>query len=384
MKEGMLMSEYLNEEFIDFNNDASATSFGWDFQVNAGIYLFLYYIQDATDIKIESKLQDIEITLKDNNKVFAQAKSAQDYTVVKDQKEKFKDAIISLSRNNYVNNKLVYISNIPDTFKRFECYTNNRVISYDDCLDGMKKEIDKTISAIEKSITKKITTQTDKQKIDTLERLKQKVKTFHKENLYICTIRDYYGDGDSRYITISDKILSFLVNTVGLDRDDAISIKEKLLEHWQLTFGHDSTIKDKDFNERVKKNRFMWPIIAYLIDGSLPDIADSLSFVLDESTKRHAERILQSNNSCYHERFEFTNKVLQSYTRFKKELIGQSVNNPEIEFLRKYGKDFEDEFKSLCKDDTELQEYLTKIFLYRIITNHKNVKKVYSKVGVKV
>lgn len=76
MKEGLLMSEYLNEEFCDFNNDASATSFGWDFQVNAGIYLFLYYIQDATDIKIESKLQDIEITLKDNSKVFAQAKSA--------------------------------------------------------------------------------------------------------------------------------------------------------------------------------------------------------------------------------------------------------------------------------------------------------------------
>ena len=27
------MSEYLNEEFCDFNNDASATSFGWNFQV---------------------------------------------------------------------------------------------------------------------------------------------------------------------------------------------------------------------------------------------------------------------------------------------------------------------------------------------------------------
>lgn len=121
-----------------------------------------------------------------------------------------------------------------------------------------------------------------------------------------------------------------------------------------------------------------------MVDGCLPDIADSLSFVLDESTKRHAERILQNNNSYYHERFEFTNKVLQSYTRFKKELIGQSVNNPEIEFLRKYGEDFEDEFKKLSKDDTELQEYLTKIFLYRIIINHRNVNKVYSKVGVKV
>ena len=205
------MSEYLNEEFCDFNNDASATSFGWNFQVNAGIYLFLYYIQDATDIKIESKLQDIEITLNDNSKVFAQAKSAQDYTAISDQKEKFKDAIISLSRNNYKGNKLLYISNIPDTFKSFDGFANNRVISYNDCLEGIQKEIDKTILAIEKSITRKIATQTDERKIDKLENLKQKIKKFHKENLYISTIRDYYGDGDGRYITISDQILSFLV-----------------------------------------------------------------------------------------------------------------------------------------------------------------------------
>ena len=378
------MSEYLNEEFCDFNNDASATSFGWDFQVNAGIYLFLYYIQDATDIKIESKLQDIEITLKDNSKVFAQAKSAQDYTAVKDQKEKFKDAIISLSRNNYKGNKLLYISNIPNTFKQYDNCFNNNVISYTECLKGIKDEIDKTISAIDKSLTDKISKEKDNNKSKKLEQLKNKIDDFHKENLYISTIHPYYGPENTRYTIIGDQIISFLVNTIGLDRDDATSIKQKLLEHWQLTFGHDSTIKDKDFNERIKKNEFVWSVIAYLVDGCLPDIADSLSFVLDESTKRHAERILQSNNSYYHERFEFTNKVLQSYTRFKKELIGQSVNNPEIEFLRKYGKDFEDEFKKLSKDDTELQEYLTKIFLYRIIINHRNVNKVYSKVGVKV
>lgn len=303
------MSEYLNEEFCDFNNDASATSFGWDFQVNAGIYLFLYYIQDATDIKIESKLQDIEITLKDNSKVFAQAKSAQDYTAVKDQKEKFKDAIISLSRNNYKGNKLLYISNIPNTFKQYDNCFNNNVISYTECLKGIKDEIDKTISAIDKSLTDKISKEKDNNKSKKLEQLKNKIDDFHKENLYISTIHPYYGPENTRYTIIGDQIISFLVNTIGLDRDDATSIKQKLLEHWQLTFGHDSTIKDKDFNERIKKNEFVWPVIAYLVDGCLPDIAHSLSFVLDESTKRHAERILQSNNSYYHERFEFTNKV---------------------------------------------------------------------------
>ena len=61
------MSDYINDDIIDFNNDASASSFGWNFQVNAGIFLFLHYIREAEDFKIESKLQDIEITLKNKN-----------------------------------------------------------------------------------------------------------------------------------------------------------------------------------------------------------------------------------------------------------------------------------------------------------------------------
>ena len=68
------MSEYLNEDICQFSNDASASSFGWNFQANAGIFLFLKYMPDAADIKIESISQDIEITLIDERKVFAQAK----------------------------------------------------------------------------------------------------------------------------------------------------------------------------------------------------------------------------------------------------------------------------------------------------------------------
>ena len=67
------MSEYLNEDICQFSNDASASSFGWNFQANAGIFLFLKYMPDAADIKIESISQDIEITLIDERKVFAQA-----------------------------------------------------------------------------------------------------------------------------------------------------------------------------------------------------------------------------------------------------------------------------------------------------------------------
>lgn len=49
------MSEYLNEDICQFSNDASASSFGWNFQANAGIFLFLKYMPDAADVKAEIK-----------------------------------------------------------------------------------------------------------------------------------------------------------------------------------------------------------------------------------------------------------------------------------------------------------------------------------------
>ena len=96
---------------FSFDNDASASSFGWNFQVNAGIFLFLHYIKEAKAIKVESKYEDIEITLKDCKKVFAQAKSSQDECSVGSAKGKFKDAIISLSKIPMQDvNILIYIS----------------------------------------------------------------------------------------------------------------------------------------------------------------------------------------------------------------------------------------------------------------------------------
>ena len=119
------MGDYLNEDYCEFVNDASASSFGWNFQSNAGIFLFLKYIKDADSIKIESKLQDIEINMSDGGKILAQAKSSQDYTVATDKKEKFKDALISLAKFSEYGDQLIYISNIPDTLDSAKnCFDN--------------------------------------------------------------------------------------------------------------------------------------------------------------------------------------------------------------------------------------------------------------------
>ena len=165
------MDDFLNEDYCEFVNDASASSFGWNFQSNAGIFLFLKYIKDADSIKIESKLQDIEINLSNGNKILAQAKSSQDYTIATNKKEKFKDAIISLAKFSSDGEQLIYISNIPDTFDSAKESFNNKIVSYLSCPQGVKDEINQVFESTCNSMRNKISKETDAKKASKTKRI---------------------------------------------------------------------------------------------------------------------------------------------------------------------------------------------------------------------
>lgn len=376
------MKDYLNEEYCEFSNDASASSFGWNFQSNAGIFLFLKYIHNALDIKIESKLQDIEITLVNGSKIFAQAKSAQDYTAAKDKKEKFKDAIVSLSRNPQKNNQLIYISNIPDTFKSANNFFDNSIVSYSSCLSNIKKEIDNTFLSTISSIENKIKKEKLQERKNKLIKIKNKVERFDKSSLFISTINPYFGDEENRYIKISDTVLSFLVDCIKLNRDDAISIKQRLLEHWQLRLEYNSTVSDKSDTKKITKADFAWPIAAFLIDNDLSEISDCLSFTPDKSIFNDVNRIMGLPTSIYHERFEFSNRVLQEFELFKKDVYGKGITQVEKEFIKQHSNQFIEEFRVVSDDN--VTEYLAKAFLFRIINNNRNMQKISAGVGVRI
>lgn len=57
------------------NRNASSVAFGWDFQTNSALLLMLENIADAEKIRVEGDTEDIEITLQDKSKIYAQAKS---------------------------------------------------------------------------------------------------------------------------------------------------------------------------------------------------------------------------------------------------------------------------------------------------------------------
>ena len=185
------LKDYLNEDYCEFVNDASASSFGWNFQSNAGIFLFLKYIKEAESIKIESKLQDIEINLSDGGKILAQAKSSQDYTVATDKKEKFKDAIISLAKFSSFGDQLIYISNIPDTLDSGKNNFDNKIVPYSSCLQGIRDEIDQLFESTCNSIRSKISKAKDAKKALKTEQILKLVEGFDKTKLYISVITPF-------------------------------------------------------------------------------------------------------------------------------------------------------------------------------------------------
>lgn len=376
------MSDYINIETFDFSNDASASSFGWNFQSNAGIFLFLQFIKESKSIKIESKLQDIEIELINGEKILAQAKSACDYSIAKDKREKFKDAIISLAKFNKDAKTMIYISNIPDTLKSAVGVFDNNIVSYESCLSTTKKEIDDIFDSVCNSIANKIDKENDSKKKSKLLDLQRKVKDFDKTKLNLSVVYPFFGDENNRYRVISDSIITFLVDVVNLRRDDAISIKQRLLDHWQLKLQHNSTEPDKGTQKAIEKEEFAWPIAVYLIEDMSVDIDECLTFVPDHALKSEVNNKLRSTEMLFHERFQFSNVVIQDYCSFKK---NQPSGTKDVErlFVKQCGAKYYDEF---CDDnmDSEMCEYLTKFYIYRIIMNYLNVNKIASSIGVRL
>ncbi len=377
------MSDYINNDIIDFDNDASASSFGWNFQVNAGIFLFLHYIKEAENLKIESKLQDIEITLTNKNKILAQAKSSQDPSADKGKKTKFKDALISIAKTSKKepNAQFIYISNESDTFSSGDKAFDNRIRSYNECLESIKNEIDETFEATIHSLSAKIEKEqksSDNKKIKQLTEIKQLIENLNKDNLSVSCITQFWGKEENRYASIIDKINEFLTNTLNYDVITVKKISNRLFKYWSFKCEVNST--EKDEHKEVTKESFLWPISVFLLEDIQRDITDCLDFTCDSSLEDEVDAIFKDSKMLYHERFEFSNKVLQEYYDFKQTLVSK-IKAPEKEFIKKNWKKYVEEFAQENFDEEAL-EYVTKSFIYRILMNSRNLRDICTNVGI--
>ena len=108
------------------DRNASASAFGWDFQANSAILLMLENIKEARRVRVEGADEDIEITLQDQTKLYAQAKAVEkpdDTSHVIDKLTKALETLSDAAKKGD-GSLFTYVTNSSNPFN------NQRILSY--------------------------------------------------------------------------------------------------------------------------------------------------------------------------------------------------------------------------------------------------------------
>ena len=312
------MISRLDVEYEFEDNDASSSAFGWEFQINAGIYLFLHYINEVQLVAVESKFQDIEMVLSDKT-LYAQAKALQDEQTINTENTKLRDAIVSLAKvNTNDGDILLYISNLRTPIDGEKDKFRNDIVAFSQCHPDLqsyiRKQVETVIDKIKRKLTQKGLSDAKKKKNEVL---LERLINFDYEHFYIASIYPF-AQTDNRYKIIEEKIVKVLTNKMGFESLYATGLVKRVLNHWQQTLRFNASIVDKkNVRKFIDKKDFVWTVIA--IDGESVNanfIEATLSHPIDSRLQDDCKRYLEREENLYHERFDFMNRVMQGYVAF--------------------------------------------------------------------
>lgn len=331
------------------NTNASATVFGWDFQVNAALVLMLENIEVAEQVRVEGKTEDIEIELQNGQRIYSQAKSvvhsSWDFAHVKRNLEKsIKTLSNACSKDDC--NSLVYVTNSPNPLgdqKMMSIFYGPSKRSYNELPPSSKKVIDNALKKLSANAF-------DRDKFSV------QVIPFETDNL------------TERYKIIKSSVEQFVVSI----RPSLAGIAQEALDIWQKELFENATMCNTE--KVIRKKDLVWPLIVLMIDIRRFD--NPISEFMDESdyedlTTRYKSFI---NNKC--ERFDYATKVLSDYQEF------QNISkDKQTEFINSRWLDYADEFSTSSARDA-LHEKLMKVVLYHIIRQKNLVSDVKKKVHI--
>lgn len=376
------MAEHHDVDYVFEDNDASYGAFGWDFQANAGLFLFLKYIKGAVSIKVESRNQDIEIKLNNGN-IYAQAKALQDDSSEnKNENMKLRDAIISLVKVKCnSNDRLIYISNLGAPISNDRNRFRNKIVKLATVdkifTDSVNEQIGLIVAKLENENKKSNITVKKKNKNLFLI---NKLNAFNVGELYVASIYPFDGVED-RYDIIYEETLEFLKYTLDIEPATAITLHKDICKYWQDRLRLNETLKDEPTKEskEITKKDFVWAVVAFDIKNENYNVIyDCVDFAIDSADEKEIEKYIDNDHNIYHERFEFSNKLMKDYACFYNSYRGK---NADLEYLKTDSwKKFEFEFLDVENDHK--REIVTKIYMYRIIRKRKNYDNIVKKVGI--
>lgn len=331
------------------SRNASYTLFGWDFQVNAAIFIFLKNLKDIDKVRLEGKLQDIEFIKKDKSKIFAQAKSIYRYDDYANVISNLKSALQSLDdaqSKDPLCNEVIYVTNTPNPFnKDMGFFGGVTKTNYDGLPNSCKAIVD--------SISKK-----------------QSLDSLNKQQFSIQIIPFHGDDLDNRYKYIKELINEFLAN-LGLSTS---GFAPSLLQVWHNEIFKNGTIPNTEIY--IKKSELIWPLVLLVTDQASDDwLSQELDEGVYEEVKTKYRNII--NNAA--DRFETYTKVVSDYRDFN---FTGSNRDKIIKFISESWEKYKSEINTHNMLSTEEQEYIIKIVLHKIIVKKDYISRIKSGTGL--
>lgn len=332
-------------------NCAAPSLFGWDFQVNAAIAILIDNIKDVDKVRLEGAKQDIEITLSNKEKIYAQAKAVEkagDYSNVK---KHLANALNSL--NNTALDKdgsikqFIYITNSENPMGNMQ--TMSQFIGpyirqpYVQLTDKAKEIIENALTKAEKTVC-----------ID-------------RNKLFVHVLQFQNGASPADRYTNIKRIVDEFVETILENRN---GIGGKVLDVWQKELLLNGSVSNTCIT--LNKKQFTWIIVVKALENSLQDNSFYDKFDVSEvqQVQNHFNTFIC--NSVV--RFEFVTAVLSDFNDF----VPKERNKKTIEFIEEKWSDYTTEF-ALDKMDLNTQEILVKTILARIIYQSSTINSMKEK-----
>ena len=271
------------------DRNASASSFGWDFQANSAILLMLENIKEAKRVRVEGANEDIEITLQDHTKIYAQAKAVEkpdDTSHVIDKLTKALETLTDAAKKGD-GSLFTYLTNSSNPFnnqRSLSYFTGRTHLSFDELPDIAQNKI-KDI------ITKNGYTDFDVHKMD-------------------IRVIPFYGDDlKNRYKEIQACVNEFLAEV----NVDGQGINAEIMEVWQRDLFQNATQSDTTIS--ISKEKIIWPLIVLVVDKTA---ANEYKKDFDDEEIGEIERkyrmIINQNTMSY----KMISRVMSDFRKSKK------------------------------------------------------------------
>lgn len=328
---------------MDNSTEASSSIFGWQFQISASIYLMIKYFGRFEKMKLESKEEDIEITLENNKKIYAQAKSKQKPLDGNDgHSTKLNEALRTLSSKRKQDaEKLYYVNNLePNPLNSGTNEFNDlTILDYYDLTQESKQKIDNQLHNLN-------------------------ISDFDKNKFSILKIPYYGNDKTQRQKYIDKQVAQFLIS---LNYSENFS--KNLVEIWESEFLHNATIPNNEVY--IKKDDVIWTMVVLKLKNE-KSIDYNKDYGVDEEQFYMAVEKYEKIINYKEGNFSMVNKITYLHDNY----IKQNTDKLIMDFINdNINELFEIIFDKSANIETDLIEITCTKIITRLILLRKQMFK---------